>query len=345
MKRKQFISTVVASLFVGTLSLSANTEVAPSSKTVHVQQDTQKVLRLQKSINQEVQHQKENFKKASKEITDGLKKTFLATKALENKKENEAIKLLKESISLFKTALKTEPKLGLIAIAQEINVDVFAGNAKELQQYIDSTITLLKEHNTQQARRMLLPLEDEMVIATQSIPIDLYLPSTQEALKLLKANKKDEALATLVKGMSLMELDTVVMPIPLILSEDLIVEASLLDKSKKEEAQKLLNMADDELQKAVLFGYTKKHEAEYQLLSKGISEIKKEIKGENVVEKLYDKLKNSFHTLLNKSREDVIKKKAQEKIRAYEHKEVKKALENSSKFTSDAKADETKIIK
>ena len=152
MKKKQLISTIVASLLVGTLSLSANTEGASSSKVVQTQQDTQNVLRIQKSINQEFKQQKANFKKASKEITDGLKKTFLATRALENKKENEAKKTLKESIKLFETALKAEPKLGLIAIAQEINVDVFAGNAKELQQYIDSTITLLKEHNTQEAR-------------------------------------------------------------------------------------------------------------------------------------------------------------------------------------------------
>ena len=192
---------------------------------------------------------------------------------------------------------------------------------------------------------MLLPLEDEMVIATQSIPIDLYLASTKEALKLLEANKKDEALATLVTGMSLMELNTVVMPIPLMLSEDLIIEASLLDKSKKEEAQKLLNMAKDELKKAVLFGYTKKHEPEYQLLSEGISEIQKEIKGKNVVEKLYDKLKNSFHSLLSKSREEGIKQKAQEKIRLFEHKESEKALEKSSKFTSDAQTDENKTLK
>jgi len=345
MKTKHLISTVVASLFVGTLSLSANTEIASSSKVVQSQQNTQKILRIHKSINHEVKIQKENFKKASKEITDGLKKTFLATRALENKKVDEAKELLKESIKLFEPALKAEPELGLIAIAQEINVNVFEGNSNELQHYIDSSITLLKKHNTQKARVMLLPLMDEVVIATQSIPIDIYLASTKEALKLLESNKKDEALATLVTGMSLMELDTVVMPIPLMLSEDLIVEASLLDKSKKEEAQKLLNMADDELKKAILFGYTKKHEPEYQLLSEGISEIQKEIKGKNVVEKLYDKLKNSFYSLLSKSREDVIKQKAQEKIRAYGHKEAEKALENSSKFTSDAKVDENKTIK
>jgi ribosomal protein L22 len=338
MNRKQLISTIVASLLIGTLSLSANSELASSH------QNTQKVLRIHNSVNQEVKIQKENFKKASKEISDGLKNTFLATKALENKKVDEAKKLLNESIKLFETALKSEPKLGLISIAQEISLNVFEGNAKELQHYIDSTIALLRKHDTQKARAMIFPLEDEMVISTQRIPIDLYLASTKDALKLLDANKKDEALSTLIGGITLMELDTVVMPIPLMLSEDLIIEASLLDTSKKDEAQKLLALAQDELKKAVLFGYTKKHELEYQVLSKGISEIQKEIKGKNVVEKLYDKLKNSFHSLITTHREDVVKQKAQKEVHAYQNKEAQKAINETSVFKSDSLKDEGKML-
>jgi hypothetical protein len=345
MKKRLFISTVVTSLIMGNTSIFANEIVNSPTKSVSSAQNSQKVLRIQKSVNREIKVQKDNFKQASKEIMDGLDKTFLATRALENKKNDEAKKLLKESIKLFETALKAEPKLGLVPIAQEINVHVFGGDAKSLQSYLDTTVDMLNKHDTQEARMRLMPLEDDMIIATQLLPIEAYLESSKAALKLLDANKTEEAMESLVTGMNLMEVDMVVIPIPLMVAEDLIIDASSLDKSKKEEAQKLLAMAQDELEKAVLLGYTQKHTPAYKALSEGISEIQKEIKGKNVVEKLYDKLKNSFHKVLSKSREDVIKQKAQEKVRVYENKEAKKALGETSRFTTDAKSDESKTIK
>jgi hypothetical protein len=345
MKKRLFMSGVLASLLMGTISLSANAETERSKTLVDSTQKSQKIVRIQKSIKQEIKHQKDDFKEASKEIMSGLKKTFLATRLLENNKVDEAKKSLDESIKLFETALSSEPELGLIPIAQEINVHFFGGSSKELQSYLDVTVALLKEHNIQKARAMLLPLEDEMIIATQRLPIGAYLESTKEAKKLLNANKKDEALSTLLTGLSLMEMDTVVMPIPLIIAEDALVEASLLDKSNKEEAQKLLAIAQDELKKALLLGYTQKHSLEYKDLSTAISEIQKEIKGKNVVEKLYDNVKEKFHSLLSKSRKDVVKQKAEEKVHSYQNQEAKKAINETSTFEKDAKADENKVVK
>jgi len=345
MKKRLFVSTVVTSLIMGTVTLSANADVISATTVKKSAQNSQNLLRIKKSVNHEIKTQKENFKQASKEIMDGLNKSFLATRLLESNKVEKAKKSLKESIKLFETALKAEPKLGLLPIAQEINVHVFGGDAKSLQSYLDMTVDMLKKHNTQEARMRLMPLEDDMIIATQRLPIRDYLVSNKVALKSLEANKTDEALASLVTGMSLMEVDMVVIPIPLMVAENLIIDASSLDKFKRVEAQKLLSMAQDELEKAVLLGYTQKHTPEYKALFEGISAIQKEIKGKNVVEKLYDKLKDKFHNLMGKHREDVLKQQAQEKVRAYENREAKKALGETFKFTTDAKADESKTIK
>ncbi len=336
MKQRWMASTLLASLLLGTVSLWAD-----GTQTLN---KNEKMLRIQKSLNHEATIQKSQFKQASKEIVVGLQNSFLAARALEEDHVDQAKKALKISIASFEKALKADPKLGLIPIAQEISVHLFNGDVKALQEYIDNAIALLKKHQTQEARAMLLPLEDEMVIATQQLPVDAYLASTKEALKLLESNKKEEALSTLVTGVQLMEIDTVVIPIPLMVAENLIIEAASLDKSKKEEAQKLLAMAKDELQKAVILGYTQKHAPEYQALLSGIEEIQKEIKGKNMVEKLYDNLKDKFHTLLSESRKDVVREKAQEKIRAYENQQAQRAVDEASRFESDAKKDEQKKI-
>jgi len=307
MKKRLLISTIVASLMMGTVSLSANESTSNQSVKLSTQKSS-KLVRIQKTINKEVKAQKKHTKQASKEIMDGLKNTFLAVRALENSNADDAKKLLKLSINSFDTALKANPNLGSISIGQEINVNTFNGDAKELQNYLNDTIELLKKHATQEARDRLLPLEDEMIITTQKLPIDAYLASTKVALKLLESNKKEEALSTLTTGLSLMEMERVIMPIPLMLAEDFTVEASTLDKAKKDEAQKLLSLAQDELKKAVLLGYTQKHTPEYNAIAESISEIKQEIRGKNVVEKLYDKLKNDFTSLISKSRADIVHK-------------------------------------
>jgi hypothetical protein len=338
MKQKLFISTVVASLIMGTISLSAKEVIFTPIKENNLTQHSKNIVNIKKSINQEVKLQKEKFKEASTEIMDGLKKIFTAKNALKNNQVNQAKELLKESIKLFEIALKSEPKLGLIPIAQEININAFSGNAKELQSYIDKTINLLKKHDTQNARVMLFRLEDEMVIVTQKIPIEAYLLSTKEALKLLESDKEKEAFSTLVTGLSLMEIDTVIMPIPLMVTENLIIDASQLDKSEKEKAKNLLTMAEDELDKAVLLGYTQKYSPEYKLLSQTIIEIQKEIKGQNMVEKLYDKLKETLKGLMIKSREEIVKQKAQN------HKELREEISEPSKLNSNTKLDENKTI-
>ena len=46
----------------------------------------------------------------------------------------------------------------------------------------------------------------------------------------------------------------------------------------------------EELKRAELLGYTKKHEENYKLLNSEIEKIEKEIKGENKIEKLYEQL-------------------------------------------------------
>jgi len=99
----------------------------------------------------------------------------------------------------------------------------------------------------------------------------------------------------------------IVIPLPLLTAQDLVVDASKLDKTHKKEALKLLNLAQDELQKAVLLGYTKKHSKMYKSLDKELSVIKNEINGQNHVEKMYEHIKHSFESLLDLHRKDVQK--------------------------------------
>ncbi len=78
-----------------------------------------------------------------------------------------------------------------VSIADQIRVNDFTGDTKLVQHVIDSAISLLKVHDTQAARDLLIPLQDEMDMTTQYIPRKTYPIATKEALKMLnKGNSR-----------------------------------------------------------------------------------------------------------------------------------------------------------
>jgi tetratricopeptide (TPR) repeat protein len=294
MKKRLLISTMVATLLLGSTSLYAES----STEKTAVSQNTKA------SISKENKKQTESFKEAPKEIVDGFNQTLEAIKALEEDNIDKAKKALKNATENFSTALKAAPQLDLVPFAQEVVVNEFIGDSKSVQKALILAVALIDKHDTQAARAVMMPLQDEMVVTTSAIPMKLYPVATEDARKALEKGDKDAALEILNVSLNTIVSETVLMPIPLLVAEDLVLAASALDKEQKEDALKLLALAQDELQKAVYLGYTKKHSDAYKALEDEIEAIKKEIKGKNVVEKLYDKIKESFNSLIEKNRDE-----------------------------------------
>jgi hypothetical protein len=133
----------------------------------------------------------------------------------------------------------------------------------------------------------------------------LYPKATEDALKAIEKGDKEAALTILNTSLNTIVSTTVLIPLSLLVAEDLVTVASQLNKDNKEDALNLLTLAHDELKKALYLGYTKKYSNAYKELEDEIVAIKKEIKGKNIVEKLYDKIKNSFKSIIDKNRENL----------------------------------------
>jgi hypothetical protein len=290
MRKKLIISTIVATILFGTSGLMAQDD---STKT------TQKI-----SVQKEIKKQTESFTKAPKEIVEGFHQTLLAITALEDNKTKEAKGALTKATKSFNTALKANPSLDIVPFEQEIIVNEFLGNSESVEKALNLAIKMIKNHDTQSARAVMMPLEDEMIVTTHLIPMKLYPVATEDALKALEKGKTAEALDILHTSFNTLVTERILTPLPLLVAEDLVAEASFLDKAKKEDALKLLTLAQDELQKALYLGYTKKHSPAYTSLEEEIESIKKEIKGKNIVEKLYEKIKVSFRSLISDSKSD-----------------------------------------
>ncbi len=346
MKRILSISTIAAALMFGALSLQAKTD----QLQLHTKND-RNVQASKHAVAKEVDFQKKAFKTASKDIMTGLQNTMQAIDALQKDKTDAAKAALKKATQAFDAALKADPSLKLVPVENAIDLAAIEAPTEEIQKMIDASVKLLKSHKVQDAKALLQPLTDEIDIDTVFIPMDLYPVATKMALEALDKGDKKGALLALTQGLSTMVHTRVVIPLGLLTAQDLVITASKLDKSKKKEATALLDAARKELAKARLLGYVSKHDKEYRALEAQIKNIQKEIKGKNAVEKLYEKLKKDFASLLGKTRSESVtvgtpaQKAAEEKVLKFEKEENKKALKERKAFLQEAMQDKSKTMK
>ena len=327
MKTKLILSALTCGLLLGATGLQAKTD--------------KKVL-----VNNVMQEQIKNHKQAPKEIVVGMQQTFEALKAMQAGKKADAKKALEAATKSFETALKADPSLDLIPIDERFQAFAFMGSSDVIAARLKLAQQLLKAHDTQVADAVISPLKDELDITVISIPMKIYPVAAKKALEELNKGDDKAALAAIAEAMNSLVVAKAVVPTPLLVAQDLITDASKLDKNKKAQAQKLLSAAKEELQRAELLGYVSRNEAAYKLLNDDITKIQKEIKGKNIVEKLYDTLKNDFkkiiaHTKITKETSQQI---SEEKVKAFEKKERQKAVQLKDTFEQEARQDEKKTV-
>jgi len=327
MKKRYLLSALTCGLLLSATALQAKTE-------------------KKELVNNVMQQEVKNHKQAPKDIVAGMQNTFAALKAMQAGKKDEAKKALEAANKSFDAALKADPSLDLIPIDERFQAFAFMGTSDVIEARLKLAQQLLKAHDTQAATAVLVPLKDELDISVISIPMKIYPIATKKALDELNKGNDKAAFAAIAEAMNSLVVVKAIIPTPLLAAQDLITDASKLDKSKKEEAQKLLAAAKEELKRAELLGYVSRHEPAYKLLNDDIEKIQKEIKGKNVVEKLYETLKNDFKKIIanTKISKETPEQVAEQKVNEFEKKEAEKAVKVKDEFKQDAQKDETKTV-
>ena len=236
MKSKFLLSALACAALLGTTALQART-------------DTKQMVESQ--ITKHDQEQQ----KAPKEVAEAIQNTFMAVQAIEKDKIDEAKKLLSEADKKFTQALEKDPSLDLLPLEESLMVYNYTGSSKEIRDALGLSVVLIKAHDTQVARAVMMTLKDELDINIVSIPMKLYPVATKKALDALNNGDKKTAMLALAEGFGMLVNTQIIIPIPLLAAQEFVLEASKLDKSKKEEAQTLLAAAKEELARAELLGF------------------------------------------------------------------------------------------
>ena len=242
-----------------------------------------------------------NQKKLISEAIDSLTFTHKALVALNNNKSADAQKNIEKALGKLEVILTAKNAPKLLPIDSKVNMVEYVGDKHSIENSLITVSDLLKHHKVQEARLLLNTLQSEIDLTVVSLPLITYPDALKLAAKYLHENKVEKAKSVLELALSTFDTTTTVIPLPLLKATDLInVSASLSKSGKKEEALKYLKAAEDQLDVAQALGYVSKSSTTYKALHSAIKDVRKEIKGKNRAEKLFEKLKKSLEDFKSK---------------------------------------------
>ena len=277
--KKFAISTLVASLLLGA-SLYANSDIK-SVKEVN-----------KSAVAKGQQDALAGQKKLIEEAINSLKFTNNALIALAHNDKESAQANIEKALGKLEVILSAKDAPKLLPIDSKVTMVEFIGTKKDVEKTVDTVKDLLDDNKIQVARTLLNTLQSEIDVTVVSLPLVTYPDALRLAAKYIHDNQIDKAKSVLEVALSTFDQTTTVIPLPLLKATDLInVSAQLSKNGKKEEALKYLAAAEDELDVAEALGYVSHSDTTYKALHTAIKKVRKEIKGKNRAEKLFDELK------------------------------------------------------
>ncbi len=292
------------------LLLSALVATALTQGAIYAKEDlkiTQKsqVSSIKEVGNKAVREGKKEIKKDAKQLVqeaiDSLKYTAKALEDLDKNDPKSAKSDIEKALGKLEVTLSAKDAPKLLPIENNLISYEYIGSKEDIKTSVKKVKELLDDHKVQVARELLNTLRSEIDLTIVSLPLATYPDALKLASRYIHDGQLDKAKGVLSIALSTFDRITHVIPIPLLKATDLIAASQALAKDgKKEEALKYLNSAQDQLDIAQTLGYVSKSDTTYEALAKSIKAVKKEIKGANKAEKLFEKLKKELKDFKDK---------------------------------------------
>ena len=304
MKNSLRHSFLFASLIsLGGLATSAPSLSADSALPARPQAQSEASQSVQPKVDkQTADAAAEKRKKLFADATAALAETHKALKALENKKNDAALKALAEVTGKLDLIVARDPKLAQAPVATEVVTYDLLSNLDTIKSVIQEAKAHLNDGEIQKARPLVSNLASEIQYRTHHIPLATYPVAIKAIVPLIDAGKIDEAKARLQAALNTLVVTTDdVIPLPKLRAEHLLKQAQELTEKKdrsKEENDKLtkhLQAAREQLQMAELLGYGKK--TDFKPMYEQIGEIENKSAGGKSGTGWFDKLKQQLAEL------------------------------------------------
>jgi YfdX protein len=235
------------------------------------------------------------------EASAALKETEKALKALDEKKNKEALAALEVAVGKLELILAREPELAFAPIGVDIVTHDLYADLDTIQKAIKEAEDYLEDGEIQKARPLVASLASEIVFRTKNIPLATYPDAIKAVTPLIDKGKIEEAKTELQIALSTLVVTEDVIPLPSLRATHLLEEAEKLAENKErseEDNETLSNLLKEvraQLQMAELLGYATKES--YQYMYDQIDQIERKIEGGKGGKGWFDKIKQQLSEL------------------------------------------------
>jgi hypothetical protein len=214
-------------------------------------------------------------------------------------KKADALKAIEEATGKVNIVLARNPELAFIPVSCEaLVIDTAPRDIDDIEKLTDAVDAAISVDDLPTARALLGALRSEVRVRTYNLPLGIYPTALQQAARLLDKNSQAASIALLAALNSLVTVDQFT-PLPLLVAQEAINQAQTSAQKDKNEAQKVLETAEFELNRATALGYAAQ-DPEYAALKDDISKLKKQVKGSEDSTSAFSKLKARLEAFLKR---------------------------------------------
>ena len=239
------------------------------------------------------------LKTLDKDAMAAIEQTLQAIDCLAAGKTADALKSIEEATGKVNIVLARNPELALIPVSVEaLIIDTAPRDIDDIAKLADAVDAAIILDDFPTARALLGALRSELCVRTYNLPLGIYPTALQEAARLLDKDSEAAGITLLAALNALVTVDQVT-PLPLLIAQEAVNQAQTLAQKDKNAAQKVLETAEFELNRAMALGYTGQ-DSEYTALKDDISNLKKQLKGSEDTTSAFSKLKARLSAFLKR---------------------------------------------
>ncbi|MCU1253500.1 MAG: hypothetical protein JWQ49_6529 [Edaphobacter sp.] len=239
------------------------------------------------------------LKTVDKDAIAAIEQTMKAIESIAAGKTDDALKAIEEATGKLNVVLARNPELALIPVSVEAQIiDTAPRDIDDIEKLADAVDAAILVDDFPTARALLGGLRSELCVRTYHLPLAIYPTALQEAARLLDKDSEAAAIALLAALNALVTVDQVT-PLSLLIAQEAINQAHTLAQNDKNAAQKVLETAEFELNRAMALGYAGQ-DPEYKALKDDISNLKKQLKGSEDTTSAFSKLKARLSSFLKR---------------------------------------------
>jgi hypothetical protein len=238
-------------------------------------------------------------KKLDKAAIAAIEQTVQAIDSISTNKTAEALELIEKATGKVNTLLARSPELTLVPVSVEaLIIDSAPRDIDEIRKLADAADAAVSRDDFPAARVLLGALRSEIRVRTYNLPLGIYPTALQEAARLLDQNSQAASRALLDALNTLVAVDQVT-PIPILVAQEAINKVQTRTQEDKNAAREILEAAQLELDRAKALGYAGQ-DPEYAALKNDISNLKKQLKGNEDTSSGFSKLKARLDAFLKR---------------------------------------------